>query len=138
MPICFCRIHTMQMHAKRKNRSGPVNKIVVRRFNPSAAGINPQNSKAGLLTYPFPTPSRPKSVAKIVENTLRCNGTQDLQQRGLFGICTRFPFNRRDERHRTEPLHCKNIYFSENVQKSQQIFRHFFSLSFYPPYRRIP
>lgn len=75
----------------------------VRRFNPSAAGINPINRKAGLLTYPLPTPSRPpgRSVAKIVGN-IRLHslcGTRDLQQRGLFGISTRFPFNRRHATH---------------------------------------
>lgn len=65
-------------------------------FNPSAAGKNSLNAEAGLLTYPLPMPSQPLygSVAKNFGSKTAPKGVADLQQRGLSGIFTRFPFHR--------------------------------------------
>ena len=70
-------------------------------FNPSAAGKNSLNAEAGLLTYPLPMPSQPifevlprsqwQRFSAVITTQ---KSVADLQQRGLSGIFTRFPFHR--------------------------------------------
>ena len=59
-------------------------------FNPSAAGKNSLNAEAGLLTCSVRAAFPPLlAVTIMIARTYK-----NLQQRGLSGILTRFPFHR--------------------------------------------
>ena len=62
-------------------------------FNPSAAGKNSLNAEAGLLTCSVRAAFPPLlAVTIMIARTYK-----NLQQRGLSGIFTRFPFHRNSQ-----------------------------------------